>query len=117
MAIAHTEHKIHNITHLTYISAMLSGKLAGMAVSPLPRQSTILLLQVQTAGHEPAAKLHNCTPTISAWPAELRENVNHCETKWNVLRRLHYRTPPKKTYTSASVKSTPGQDYGLTNIP
>lgn len=34
----------------TYISVMVSGRLVGISVSPLPRQSTILLLQVQAAG-------------------------------------------------------------------
>lgn len=34
-----------------YISAMVSGRLAGMAVRPFPLQSTMLLLQVQDSGH------------------------------------------------------------------
>lgn len=44
----------------THISAMFSGRLAGMAVSPLPLQSTILLLQVHMVGQEPEARLHVC---------------------------------------------------------
>lgn len=44
----------------THISAMFSGRLAGMAVSPLPLQSTMLLLQVHMAGQEPEARLHVC---------------------------------------------------------
>ena len=36
----------------TYISTMPSGKLAGISVRPFPRQSTMLLLQVQAEGQE-----------------------------------------------------------------
>lgn len=36
----------------TYISTMPSGKLAGISVKPFPRQSTMLLLQVQADGQE-----------------------------------------------------------------
>lgn len=36
----------------TYISTMPSGKLAGISVKPFPRQSTMLLLQVQAEGQE-----------------------------------------------------------------
>lgn len=43
-----------------YISAMLSGRLAGISVRPLPRQSTMLLLQVHIAGQEPPPVLHGC---------------------------------------------------------
>lgn len=42
----------------THISVMASGRWAGMAVRPLPRQSTMLLLQVHMGGQEPDAKLH-----------------------------------------------------------
>lgn len=43
-----------------YISAMLSGRLAGIAVRPFPLQSTMLLLQVHMAGQEPPPMLHGC---------------------------------------------------------
>jgi len=36
---------------LTHISVMVSGRLVGISVSPFPRQSTILLLQVHSSGH------------------------------------------------------------------
>lgn len=36
----------------TYISTMPSGRLAGISVKPFPRQSTMLLLQVQAEGQE-----------------------------------------------------------------
>lgn len=48
-----------------YISAMLSGRFAGIAVSPFPLQSTILLLQVHMAGQEPPPTLHGCMPEDS----------------------------------------------------
>lgn len=35
----------------TYISVIVSGRLVGISVSPFPRQSTTLLLQVQSSGH------------------------------------------------------------------
>lgn len=53
-----------------YISAMLSGRFAGIAVSPFPLQSTILLLQVHMAGQEPPPTLHGCMPEDSWWPVE-----------------------------------------------
>ena len=34
----------------TYISVIVSGRFVGISVRPFPRQSTILLLQVQAAG-------------------------------------------------------------------
>lgn len=34
----------------TYISTIFSGRLAGISVKPFPRQSTMLLLQVQADG-------------------------------------------------------------------
>lgn len=43
-----------------YISAMLSGRLAGMSMRPFPLQSTMLLLQVHMAGQEPPPVLHGC---------------------------------------------------------
>lgn len=49
----------------THISAMFSGRLPGMAVSPLPLQSTILLLQVHMTGQEPEARLHVCGLELS----------------------------------------------------
>jgi hypothetical protein len=36
----------------TYISTMPSGRLAGISVSPFPRQSTMLLLHEQAEGQE-----------------------------------------------------------------
>lgn len=54
----------------THISVMVSGKLAGMAVSPLPRQSTMPLLQVHMAGQEPDEKLQIWVLVASIWPAE-----------------------------------------------
>lgn len=47
---------------------MLSGRLAGMAVSPFPLQSTMLLLHVHMAGQEPPPTLHACMPDDSWWP-------------------------------------------------
>ena len=53
----------------THISVMVSGRLAGMAVSPLPRQSTMPLLQVHMAGQEPEDKLQSWTRAGSVCPA------------------------------------------------
>lgn len=36
----------------TYISTMPSGRLAGISVSPFPRQSTMLLLHVHAEGQD-----------------------------------------------------------------
>lgn len=54
----------------SYISAMLSGRLAGMAVRPFPLQSTMLLLQVHMAGQEPPPVLHGCKLEVSWCPGE-----------------------------------------------
>lgn len=43
----------------TYISQMSSGRLAGISVKPLPRQSTTLLLQVQADGQVMELALHD----------------------------------------------------------
>lgn len=59
--------------HGAYISAMLSGRLAGMAVSPFPLQSTMLLLHVHMAGQEPPPTLHVCRPEDSWWPGKNKE--------------------------------------------
>lgn len=53
----------------THISVMVSGRLAGMAVSPLPRQSTMPLLQVHMAGQEPEDKLQSWACAESVCPA------------------------------------------------
>lgn len=53
----------------THISVMVSGRLAGMAVSPLPRQSTMPLLQVHMAGQEPEDKLQSWACAGSICPA------------------------------------------------
>ena len=53
----------------THISVMVSGRLAGMAVSPLPRQSTMPLLQVHMAGQEPEDKLQSWARAGSVCPA------------------------------------------------
>ena len=58
----HTPCRGKNIKQGAYISAMLSGRLAGMAVRPFPLQSTMLLLQVHMAGQEPPPMLHGCRP-------------------------------------------------------
>lgn len=56
---------------------MASGRWAGMAVRPLPRQSTMLLLQEHMGGQEPDARLHGWTKALSPWPANKRgENKN-----------------------------------------
>lgn len=47
---------------------MVSGRLAGMAVSPLPRQSTMPLLQVHMAGQEPEDKLQSWARAPSVCP-------------------------------------------------
>ena len=36
---------------VSHISVMVSGRLVGISVRPLPLQSTMLLLQVQDSGH------------------------------------------------------------------
>lgn len=54
----------------THISVMVSGRLAGMAVSPLPRQSTMPLLQEHMAGQEPEDKLQSWARAGSVCPAE-----------------------------------------------
>lgn len=54
----------------THISVMVSGRLAGMAVRPLPRQSTMPLLQVHMAGQEPEERVQEGTRPASPWPAE-----------------------------------------------
>lgn len=43
--------KENEVQHKSYISTMPSGRLAGISVRPLRRQSTMLLLQLQLAGH------------------------------------------------------------------
>lgn len=53
---------------------MLSGRLAGMAVSPFPLQSTMLLLHVHMAGQEPPPTLHACMPDESWWPGNKEKN-------------------------------------------
>lgn len=54
----------------THISVMVSGRLAGMAVRPLPRQSTMPLLQLHMAGQEPEERVQAGTCPASPWPAE-----------------------------------------------
>lgn len=54
----------------THISVMVSGRLAGMAVRPLPRQSTMPLLQVHMAGQEPEERVQEGTRPASPWPEE-----------------------------------------------
>lgn len=53
---------------------MASGRWAGMAVRPLPRQSTMLLLQEHIGGQEPDARLHGWTKALPLWPKN-RENL------------------------------------------
>lgn len=53
-----------------YISAMLSGRLAGMAVRPFPLQSTMLLLQVHMAGQEPPPVLQGSRLEDSWFPGK-----------------------------------------------
>lgn len=48
----------------THISVMASGRWAGIAVKPRPRQSTMLLLQVHMGGQEPDARLHGWTKAL-----------------------------------------------------
>ena len=50
----------------THISVMASGRLAGMAVRPLPRQSTMPLLQAHMAGQEPEERVGELSPEASA---------------------------------------------------
>lgn len=52
----------------THISVMVSGRLAGMAVRPLPRQSTMPLLQLHMAGQEPEERVQEGTCPASPWP-------------------------------------------------
>lgn len=47
---------------------MVSGRLAGMAVRPFPRQSTMLLLQEHMGGQEPDARLQGWTKAEPPWP-------------------------------------------------
>lgn len=54
----------------THISVMVSGRLAGMAVRPLPRQSTMPLLQLHMAGQEPEERVQAGAWAASPWPAE-----------------------------------------------
>lgn len=57
---------------VTYISTMLSGRLAGISVSPFPRQSTMLLLHVQAEGQDKELALQD---GASAWgPVEPEQN-------------------------------------------
>lgn len=49
----------NGVLHVTYISQMSSGRLAGISVKPLPRQSTTLLLQVQAEGQVIELALHD----------------------------------------------------------
>lgn len=73
----------------THISAMLSGRLAGMAVSPLPLQSTMLLLQVHMAGQEPAARLHDWGPEFSEWPANIGKVKGKVWINLNIYKQLY----------------------------
>lgn len=59
----------------THISVMVSGRLAGMAVRPLPRQSTMPLLQAHMAGQEPEERVQEGTRPASPWPAETASSV------------------------------------------
>lgn len=52
----------------THISVMVSGRLAGMAVRPLPRQSTMPLPQVHMAGQEPEERVQESDRPASPWP-------------------------------------------------
>lgn len=47
-----------------HISVMASGRWAGIAVRPRPRQSTMLLLQEHMGGQEPDARLHGWTKAL-----------------------------------------------------
>lgn len=62
----------------THISVMDSGRLAGMAVRPLPRQSTMPLLQAHMAGQEPEERVQEGTRPASPWPAE----TGACDLRW-----------------------------------
>ena len=61
---------------------MASGRLAGMAVRPFPRQSTMLLLQVHMAGQEPPPVLHGCRLEDSWWPGEKRGGEKKLHERW-----------------------------------
>lgn len=70
---------------------MVSGRLAGMAVRPLPRQSTMPLLQEHMAGQEPEERVQEGTCPASPWPAgtvgsDLR--VSHVSTSLLRYRRM-----------------------------
>lgn len=57
----------------TYISVMVSGRFVGISVRPFPRQSTMLLLQVQAAGQ--CSTLQE--GTINDWCPEKETNSNY----------------------------------------
>lgn len=57
----------------THISVMASGRCAGIAVRPRPRQSTMLLLHEHMGGHEPDARLHGCTKALPPWPGHTQK--------------------------------------------
>lgn len=69
----------------THISVMASGRWAGMAVRPLPRQSTMLLLQEHIGGQEPDARLHGWTKALPLWPKSKQEN---CCSVQSIIHRL-----------------------------
>lgn len=67
---------------------MVSGRLAGMAVRPLPRQSTMPLLQVHMAGQEPEERVQDGGRPASPWPA----GAGDCDLR---LSRQHRGTFPR----------------------
>ena len=80
---AHREHPAP-FPACTHISVMVSGRLAGMAVRPLPRQSTMPLLQAHMAGQEPEERVQEGTRPASPWPAETAA----CDLRVSSLPRL-----------------------------
>ena len=67
----------------THISVMASGRLAGMAVRPLPRQSTMPLLQAHMAGQEPEERVQEGARPASPWPAETAPMFAELESEPN----------------------------------
>ena len=66
---------------------MVSGRLAGMAVRPLPRQSTMPLLQLHMAGQEPEERVQEGTWPASPWPVEtVGCDLGVSRVGWSLLR-------------------------------
>lgn len=79
---------------------MLSGRLAGMAVRPLPLQSTMLLLQVHMAGQEPPPTMHGCGLEESWCPGEkCREEI---KTICEKAEKCDERSQMRRTYRCVS---------------